>query len=84
MSKLDELRKEIDRLDDEIVTLLEQRASTVLKVREAKKKDNINVYAPSRERQILDRITRLGGSIDARPISPIMMIPFEARTGRPV
>ena len=53
---LDKLRESIDIIDDKLVDLLKERAELVLEVKKTKKKENINVYSPARERQILDRI----------------------------
>lgn len=53
---LDELRKEINKLDREIVELLNRRAEVVVKIGEIKAVDGTPVYAPDRERGVLDRI----------------------------
>lgn len=53
---LDKLRERIDVIDDKVVDLLKERAELVLQVKKTKKRENINVYSPARERQILDRI----------------------------
>ncbi len=64
MPKLDELREKIDCIDENLVRLLEDRAQLVLGVKAAKAEDQISIYSPERERQILDRVTALarGGS----------------------
>lgn len=59
MEKLSELREHIDKIDEDIVELLKKRADYVLEVKKAKKEDNIDVYSPLRERQILDRVRDL-------------------------
>jgi len=59
MSELDELRAEIDRIDSQIVALLNKRTSVVLKVSKAKKDKHLNLHAPEREKEILERIKKL-------------------------
>ncbi|MCB0324795.1 MAG: chorismate mutase [Bdellovibrionales bacterium] len=75
MRDLEQLRQQIDALDDEIVAKLERRAELVLEVKKAKQKDNIDVYSPARERQILDRIAKLaaGGPFPAQPLERIFI-----------
>jgi chorismate mutase/prephenate dehydratase len=53
-SELDKLRKEIDRIDDELLGALERRAGVVRKVGELK--GAAPAYRPEREAQILRRI----------------------------
>lgn len=53
---LDALREEIDRLDKEIVELLNRRAEVVVEVGKIKAADGTPVYAPDREQRVLDRI----------------------------
>jgi chorismate mutase/prephenate dehydratase len=59
MPSLDELRRSLDEIDDEVAQLLHRRADIVLEVKKAKQKGNIDIYSPARERQILDRVTGL-------------------------
>ena len=70
---LDELRANIDRIDAELVLLLNKRADLVLGVKEAKAKGNIEIYSPARERQILDRVTELakGGAFPKASLEKI-------------
>ncbi len=56
---LAELRKAIDRCDQQIVRLLNQRTEYVLKIGEIKRAAGQEIYAPQRERAVLDRIARL-------------------------
>ncbi len=55
---LDELRKEIDRVDKELLALLNQRADLVHEVGELKKKDGLQIYAPEREEQLLQALVK--------------------------
>ncbi len=55
--RLSELRKKIDEIDDQLIDLLNERARIVLEVGEIKKAGNLAFHAPSREREILERLT---------------------------
>ncbi|MGC2063787.1 MAG: prephenate dehydratase [Thermodesulfovibrionales bacterium] len=57
MKELDKLRKNIDKTDDEILALLNQRAGYVLEVGNIKRAQNVKFYRPDRERRILERLT---------------------------
>ncbi len=65
MSSLEELRNEIDSLDDEIVRLLNARAEAAVKIGKLKVESGAGVFAPDRERAVLDRIA----SISSGPMS---------------
>ncbi|HEY1663815.1 MAG TPA: prephenate dehydratase [Verrucomicrobiae bacterium] len=54
-----EHRKAIDKLDAQLVRLLNQRTGHVLSIGEIKRKAGEEIYAPHRERAVLDRITQL-------------------------
>ncbi|MDF7800190.1 prephenate dehydratase [Pontiellaceae bacterium B1224] len=56
---LDDYRKSIDSLDSEIVRLLNERINVVLKIGEEKKKVGAEIYVPSRERAVFDKIKLL-------------------------
>lgn len=58
---LDDIRKEIDAIDKELVPLISKRMDCSLKVAEIKKKENLPVYRPGREKEILDRVESNGG-----------------------
>ena len=58
MNELDKLRSNIDKIDDEILKLLNKRAGYVLEIGNIKRGKNVKFYKPERERQILERITR--------------------------
>jgi len=53
------LRKEIDKIDNEILTLLNKRAEVVIQIGELKKRANWDWYVPEREREIYERLERL-------------------------
>lgn len=56
---LDNLRKKIDSLDNQILKLLTQRAEIVKKINIIKEKKHIEVFSPEREANILKRIKKL-------------------------
>jgi chorismate mutase/prephenate dehydratase len=53
---LESLRTDIDALDDQLLTLLNQRMDLVRQVGELKRSTNTVIYRPEREKQILDRL----------------------------
>ncbi|NJD62586.1 MAG: prephenate dehydratase [Deltaproteobacteria bacterium] len=57
MDRLRELRAEIDRLDDEMLSLLNRRAQAVIEVGKLKSERNLRFYVPEREVEILRRIS---------------------------
>lgn len=60
-SSLESLRAEIDRIDAEIVRLLNERARIARQIGEIKRQSQKGAFVPSREEQILDRLVRLNG-----------------------
>ncbi|MBI9017669.1 MAG: prephenate dehydratase [Phycisphaerae bacterium] len=60
MSDLNEMRDKIDAIDSNLVKLLNERAKVVVEVGEYKRKTNgaPPIYAPDRERAVLDKIKR--------------------------
>jgi chorismate mutase len=55
---LDELRREIDKVDGLLLELVAKRVSLVLAVGEYKRKHGLPVYDPARESQVLDRLSQ--------------------------
>lgn len=58
--KLEELRVQIDRLDSEIISLLNQRAQVSLHIGETKRNgagDTV-VYVPAREKTVYDKVKK--------------------------
>jgi chorismate mutase/prephenate dehydratase len=58
---LDPLRAKIDSLDEKIVELLNDRAKIVVEIGKLKQASNSPIYAPDREKAILERIRQLNG-----------------------
>jgi chorismate mutase/prephenate dehydratase len=56
---LDELRKKIDELDEQIVALLNQRANVVVEIGKIKQQSNTPIYVPDREKIVLDKVRSL-------------------------
>ena len=52
--ELNELRKYIDNIDKQIVNLIEERMKISVKVAEIKKKNNIEIFDPKREKEIIE------------------------------
>ncbi len=66
MDALDELRRQIDALDGQLVALLNQRASYALEIGRLKDAAGLPVYQPSREAEVLTNVRRQNaGPLDA-------------------
>jgi len=55
---LDELRKQIDAIDQELVALLNKRAQIVVEVGRIKNADGTPIYAPDREKAVFEKICK--------------------------
>src|SRR5881397_2599766 len=57
---IQQYRKEIDRLDDEILRLLNERSKNVIEIGKLKKQSGAeaNLHTPAREAEIVERLTR--------------------------
>ena len=56
---LNKLRKEIDRIDNELIKLLNKRMQIVKEVGKLKNSSNAPIYRPERERAIIDRLAKI-------------------------
>jgi chorismate mutase/prephenate dehydratase len=56
---LEPLRREIDGLDEQIVNLLNERARVVVQIGKVKQQHNSPIYAPDREKSVLEKVRRL-------------------------
>ncbi|MBY9020887.1 MAG: prephenate dehydratase [Candidatus Lokiarchaeota archaeon] len=54
--ELNDLRKEIEEVDDEIVDLLNKRGNFAITIGNIKKNLNLEIHQPKREEEIIDRI----------------------------
>lgn len=55
---LEELRKRIDEIDNQLVKLLNERARVVIDIGKLKNKTGGQIYAPDREKEVLARIIK--------------------------
>ncbi len=55
---LQKLREKIDKIDDTLVDLLNERARIVVEVGNIKKNEKLEFHSPSREREIIERLTK--------------------------
>src|SRR5256714_4303327 len=53
---LEELRRRIDALDNQIVPLLNARAQIVVEVGKLKQQSGVPIYAPDREKAVLEKV----------------------------
>src|ERR671935_1395427 len=56
MRTLDELRADIDRVDEVLVRLLNERARVAVEIGRVKKEKGIEVYQPEREKQVIAHV----------------------------
>ena len=54
---IDDYRKEINRLDSELLRIFNERAALALKIGEIKKQQGIPVYDPEREKKIFETMS---------------------------
>ena len=63
--RLDDLRREIDAIDERLVKLLSERAECALQIGHEKKLAGMEVYQPSREADVLNHVQRINsGPLD--------------------
>ncbi len=56
MRSLDDLRDDIDRVDEVLVRLLNERARVACEIGKLKKQLGVDVYQPEREKQVLAHV----------------------------
>ena len=54
MTKIEELRKQIDEIDTQMIELFQKRMETVEQIAECKKDINMNTNDPDREKRIIE------------------------------
>jgi chorismate mutase len=59
---LNQIRDEIDSIDDSLAELLNYRASKYKNLSKLKKQLDLNNYSPQREKEIIERIAKRGKS----------------------
>ncbi len=53
---LKELRKKVDKLDDKLIEILNERISVIKEIGQLKRSGNLTIYRPEREKSIIDRL----------------------------
>ena len=65
LTRIEELRRQIDEIDEQLVRLLNARAACALAVGQEKKRAGLEVYQPAREADVLTHVQRLNaGPLD--------------------
>ncbi len=73
--KIDDWRRKIDEIDTALLHLLNLRTELALEVGRLKNESGTALRAPTREREILDRMTSLNpGPLDRRAIERIYQV----------
>ena len=67
--EIDRLRESIDRVDEVLVKLLNQRAKYAVEIGQVKKGSGIGIYSPDREKQVLSNVERWSEG----PLEPMTM-----------
>jgi len=67
MPTLDDLRQDIDRVDEVLVRLLNERARCACEVGKLKKELGVEVYQPEREKQVIEHVR---GIASEGPLGP--------------
>jgi chorismate mutase / prephenate dehydratase len=68
---IEHLRQEIDRVDDQLLRLLERRAAAARAIGRAKADAGTGVYVASREKKILDRMSRARRTLPAATVRAV-------------
>ncbi|MFX0001869.1 MAG: chorismate mutase [Candidatus Hodarchaeota archaeon] len=55
--ELEKYRKKIDRIDDKIIKLLDERGKLAKNLGIFKKKHNVDIYQPEREEYVIERMS---------------------------
>ena len=77
MQNIETCRKEIDALDDQILSLLNNRMEIVKAIGRLKQTTGTAIYRPEREKEILDRLKALNqGALNAEAIEAIFLEVF--------
>ncbi|MDM0497249.1 chorismate mutase [Clostridium perfringens] len=71
--KLAQCRKEIDRIDRELMKLFEERMSVVLEVARYKKENNMEIFHKDREKQVIEKNLSLVENKELLPYAEEML-----------
>lgn len=80
MDTLESYRKEIDTIDEELITLLKKRLSIAEKIGMYKKSKNIDVLDKSREHEIIEKLNNKAKehNLSEKLLKEIWQLLFEA------
>lgn len=68
--KLSAWRDKIDAIDAELLRLLNQRAECVIEIGKFKRKENLPIYDPRREAEVIAHVTGLSrGPLEAKAVA---------------
>lgn len=77
-SRIGDMRKKIDRLDDQLVDIILERLSLSVDIGEIKSETNSKITDVNREKEIINRITKqLNGRFNPTEIEQIFHLIFE-------
>jgi len=65
-ARMDDLRRRIDELDEQLVRLLNARAACALEIGRIKQDLGLDIYQPTRERDVLEHVCSVNGG----PLTP--------------
>ncbi len=70
LADMEKLRRRIDRLDEQLVRLLNRRAACALKIGRLKRALGLELHQPAREREVLEHVKTVnGGPLDPAAIT---------------
>lgn len=83
MDRLTELRDQLDDIDQQIATLLQQRAAISVEVGKTKREqqDNPVYFRPEREKQVIENISKIKGHLLPNSLAAIYSQVFETSRG---
>lgn len=64
---LEEIREEIDKIDDELLDLIQKRTSLISKVADYKIKENVSIEDSERRKQIISSKRKKAEELDVNP-----------------
>ena len=70
MPSIEDLRNDIDRVDEVLVRLLNERARCACEIGKIKKEQHVEIYQPDREKQVLNHVRSVAaqGPLDPEAI----------------
>jgi len=75
--ELQELRSEIDKIDEQLIRLFQERMDISVEVAEYKKKHDLPINDPIREKEILDKLSAKVSSEREEAITKLYSLLFE-------